>query len=347
MGIEALINQNILKLSPYNPEREKLPIMLDIMENPYNLPSIIKKGIKKRLDKIRFNRYPDPDAGLLRQRLEVYTGVSKDMILVGNGSDELVLYILLTFGGISKRVIYPFPTFPMYEIIGKITGCETIRIPLLPDFEIDSSKIINEAKGGKSIIFIAYPNNPTGNCFKKEGIEEIIKETGAIVVIDEAYFEFSKKTLVDLLSRYDRLAIIRTFSKGFGLAGLRCGYILANPPFINCLKRVKLPYNVNTLSQEIACILIEELNVISSIIDKIIRQREWLYKRLSSINGIKAYPSSCNFILFKVENPERLYSYLVKGGILIKKLGDYLRVTIGTPKENRLFIELIKTWSRL
>ncbi len=321
---------------------ELCPIKLDIMENPYNLPVKIKKKIRERLNKISFNRYPDPSASLLRKGLEAYTGIDKDMILVGNGSDEIILDILLAFGGMKKRVIFPIPTFPMYEIMGKMTGCETIGIPLKEGFEIDSERIIKEATKGKSIIFIAYPNNPTGNCFKKEGIEKIIKETESMVIIDEAYFEFSKKTFAPFLKFHNNLAIIRTFSKGFGLAGLRVGYILANTPFIDCLKRVKLPYNLNRLSQEIAIIALSEFALLKTLIDKIIKEREWLYLNLSEIAGIEVYPSEANFILFKAEKPEILYAHLLKGGILIKIIGNYLRVSMGKHKENKVFIEAIK-----
>ncbi|MEW6481941.1 MAG: histidinol-phosphate transaminase [bacterium] len=335
------MNLNILNISPYNAEREDLPIKLDIMENPYDLPFKIRKKIKNAIGKISFNRYPSPSALALREELKAYTGVLKDMILVGNGSDEMILYILLAFGGLKKKVIFPSPTFPMYEIIGNITGCETIGIPLKPDFELDYKRIIKRGKKN-SIIFIAYPNNPTGNCFSREDIERIIKETESIVVIDEAYFEFSEKTFVDILNQYDRLAIIRTFSKGFGLAGIRCGYILANPQFINCLKLVKPPYNLNTLSQEIALICLKERDTIKVFIEKIIKEREWLYLKLSKIRGIIAYKSCANFILFKTENPKKSYSFLLKKGILIKKIGNCLRVSIGKHKENKAFISAIE-----
>ncbi|MEW6104053.1 MAG: histidinol-phosphate transaminase [bacterium] len=339
--IENFMNPNILNISPYNAEREDLPIKLDIMENPHNLPQKIKNKIKKKIDKISFNRYPSPSALALREKLETYTGVSKEVILVGNGSDELILYILLACGGFKKKVIFPTPTFPMYEIIGKIAGCETIGIPLKPDFELNCEGIIKEGKKN-SIIFIAYPNNPTGNCFEIEAILKIIKETESIVVIDEAYFEFSKKTFVDILSQYDRLAIIRTFSKGFGLAGIRCGYIMANPQFIDCLKLVKPPYNLNTLTQEIALICLKERDIINGFIEKIIKEREWLYLNLSKIKGIIAYRSLANFILFKTKNPQSLYSSLLKEGILIKKVDDYLRVSIGKHKENKAFIRAVE-----
>lgn len=339
--LKDFVNLNILKISPYTEKREELPIKLDIMESPFNLPRLIKKKIKERINEVRFNRYPDPSSLFLRKALERYTGIKKEGIFVGNGSDEIILYILLAFGGIGKRVIFPVPTFPIYEIMGKIAGCKTIGVPLLSGFKLNYKKIIKEASGGKSIVFIAYPNNPTGNCFMRDAILEIIK-TSTIIIIDEAYFEFSKESFSDILGLNENVAILRTFSKGFGLAGLRCGYLLANPPFIEYLKRVKMPYNLNVLSSEIATICLQELSLISPFIDAIIEQREWLYQELLKIKWIIPYPSSANFILFKVDDPENLYLSLLKNGILIKRIGDYLRVSIGSYKENKAFIRAIR-----
>ncbi|HAW50032.1 TPA: histidinol-phosphate transaminase [bacterium] len=337
--LNLLLRDGIKTLVPYSSKTPKHKIKLDIMENPYPIPEAVKNKIKKAIDKIALNRYPDPEAEKLRLSISRYVGLPSDMILVGNGSDELILYILLAFSG---KVIFPTPTFPMYEIIGKVASCETIGIPLISSFGLDCGRIIDEAKKSKSIIFIAYPNNPTGNCFDEKEIERIIEETDSIVIIDEAYYEFSKKSFVGLLPSYNRLAILRTFSKAFGLAGLRCGYILANKEFIGCIEKVKLPYNLNIISQEIVAICLEEKDSFEKIIEKIIAERERLSQELLKIEEIKVFPSSANFLFFKVEKPGIVYSLLLKEGILVKQVADGLRITTGTSDENKAFIEAMK-----
>ncbi len=337
--MERLIRPSILDITPYNAKPIPCRVKLDIMESPYDLPPGIKSKIKDAVQRIHFNLYPDPEASTLKEGLADYTGVSPDMILVGNGSDELILYLLLCFGGEGRRAIFPEPTFSMYSTLAKITGTESYPVPLGEGFELNDYEIIDRAKEKPSIVFIAYPNNPTGDCFKREKVLRIIRETDSLVVIDEAYYEFSKEGFAADLSAYKNLVIIRTFSKCFGLAGIRCGYLMADAEVISWLNKVRLPYNLNSLSQEIAVILLAEKAWMEKITGEIICQRDWLYNELLKIQGIKPYQSKTNFIYFETDNPDKVYSRLLADGILIKQVSAGLRVTIGKAEENQEFLD--------
>jgi len=344
MDIESLVKEKIKTLKSYKVADISCPIKLDIMENPYDLPDEIKELLKERMK--GFNRYPDPQANELRKVLAAYVGVEKEEILVGNGSDELILYILLTFK--NNQVVFPIPTFAMYKILAQITNSTPIGIPLTDGFELNDKKILKVTKDTPSIIFIAYPNNPTGNCFSKERILRIIEESEGLVIIDEAYFEFSKETFLSVIDSYRKVIILRTFSKAFGLAGLRVGYLIANSQIIKELFKVKLPYNLNFFSQIAANCVMEYKSLLQPQINRIIAQRERLYSFLKGIKGIIPYPSDANFILFKSLNipGNTLFLDLVEEGILIRNLNEdglpnYLRVTVGTEEENNIFMERI------
>lgn len=351
MNIESLVKENIKTLKPYVIPDISCPVKLDAMENPYDLPDEIKEFLKEKIT--GFNRYPDPQANKLREVVASYVGVNKEEILIGNGSDELILYILLTFK--SNQVVYPTPTFTMYKILTQIANATPIGIPLTDGFELNDEEILKVTKDTPSIIFIAYPNNPTGNCFSKEKVLRIVEELpSSLVIIDEAYFEFSKETFLSLIDSYPQVIILRTFSKAFGLAGLRIGYLIANPEIVNELFKVKLPYNLNSFSQSVAACVMESFRyLLQPQINQIIAQREKLYSFLKGINGIIPYPSDANFILFKTNHilANTLFSELVEEEILIRNLNEdgisnFLRVTIGNEQENNTFMEKIDSICR-
>ncbi|MEW6619497.1 MAG: histidinol-phosphate transaminase [bacterium] len=348
--IESLVKENIKTLKPYQIPDISCPIKLDAMENPYDLPDEIKELLKEKIT--GFNRYPDPLSNELRQTIAAYLGINKKEILVGNGSDELILYILLTFN--AGQVVFPTPTFAMYKILSQITNTTPIGIPLTDKFELNEEKILKITRDTPSIIFLAYPNNPTGNSFSKEKVLEIIDESPtSLIIIDEAYFEFSKETFISLINIYPQVIIVRTFSKAFGLAGLRIGYLIANSQIIDELLKVKLPYNLNAFSQAVATCAIENFRyLLQPRINQIISERERVYGFLKGITGIMPYPSDANFILFKTLNipADTLFSNLVEEGILIRNLNDdipnCLRVTIGNEQENNAFLGKIDSICR-
>lgn len=346
INIAALVRPQVRTLKPYSIPKVSCRIKLDAMENPYDLPGDIKKKIFSDLKKLAFNRYPDSEGSKLRQAIAKYLSVAADRLLLGNGSDELILAILLTFGGLGKRVVYPVPTFSIYGILTQITGGSRREVYLGDGFQLNAKQILRE---NPDLIFIAYPNNPTGNCFNQREIAEIIEKTKGLVVIDEAYFEFSHKTFLSQLTTYENVIILRTFSKAFGLAGLRVGYLAARPAIIKEISKVKLPYNVNTLSQAIAVIMLKNIRYISGTVDIIKKERILLFEGLKTL--VTAYPSETNFIFFQCRQAQALYNYLLGKRILIKSfnegyLKNYLRVTVGTPAENKEFLKETKKFFR-
>ncbi|BAF60718.1 histidinol-phosphate/aromatic aminotransferase and cobyric acid decarboxylase [Pelotomaculum thermopropionicum SI] len=341
----ALARADLKALTPYEAPYYPEVVKLDANENPYGFPPEVLTAILSEVGSREFSRYPDAAAGRLRESLAGYTGVDPENIMVGNGADELILNIMLTFGTGAKFAIAT-PTFSMYGIHGRIASCEKVEVPRLDGFRVDVEAMKRAAgEPGVKIAVICTPNNPTGNATPPEEIEEILKSTGAIVVVDEAYAEFGGRSCIPLLNRYPNLVILRTFSKAFALAGLRVGYLLAGRPVINELLKVKQPYNLNAFSQAAARVVMENLPPFKERIKKILEERERLFTELSALPGVEAFPSQANFILFRTPMPAgEVYGGLLERGVLVRNvdgpgLSRCLRVAVGTAEENRLFIE--------
>ncbi len=334
-----LARQNIRFLKPYEAKEIPCKVKLDANESPYCIDIAPDKKILKRL-----NRYPDPEAKELKKAISKNLKIKPDNILMGNGSDELIYYLITTFGG---PVLYPVPTFPMYGIISQALGEKNIEILLDKDFEFDTDKMFAAIKKyNPKLIFLSSPNNPTGNCFSAEHILKIIETSKGIVVVDEAYQPFSsEKGFLPLLNDYNNLVILRTLSK-IGFAALRVGFLIADKDLINEVNKVRLPFNLNALSQTIALEAFKNKNIINSHIKSITSERKRLLYELSKINNMSPYPSEANFILFKVNNADRVFQKLITQGVLVRNLSnlikDSLRVTIGTPEENNFFINALR-----
>jgi len=352
-----LVKKTVQELKPYQAENIQCRIKLDAMENPYPLPESLMKKISEEIGRIKINRYPDPSASRLKSIISAQTDISTDNIIIGNGSDELIQMILTVFGDPSPqslsgeqgdRVLFPVPTFSMYGIISKSLSLKDEVVPLSEDWEIQLDKFLSEMERVKpKVIFISYPNNPTGNCFNRESILKILKKASGIVVIDEAYYDFSKKTFLPYLKEYKNLIILRTLSK-IGMAGLRVGYLMADSEICRELNKVRLPYNSNSVSQEIAGIILENRTEVDRQIASIILERERLMDGLKGIKDIEPFSSETNFILFKTDkNSKEIFDKLLDSGILIRNFGDdiylknSLRVTIGAPDENNEFLKTL------
>lgn len=342
-NIQAILRKNIKNLKPYKAREIPCRIKLDANESPFFVKiSDIVKNIE-----IPLNRYPDPEALNLRKAISKRTKISIDNIMVGNGSDELIYYLILTFGG---PVLYPIPTFSMYGIIAQSIGVETVESKLDKNFDIKEKEFVNLIKNKRpSIIFISTPNNPTGNTFSSDKILKIIetaRQKNSLVVIDEAYVPFcSEKGFLPFLKDYENLLILRTLSK-IGLAGLRIGYLMGSEKILNEVGKVKLPYNVDALTQYIATYALNNFYPnIKKFIREIIKEREKLQRELLKLKSIKVYPSEANFILFKSKKSKQIYEKLLNSGILIRDMSstikNSLRVTVGTKEENAEFIKTL------
>jgi histidinol-phosphate aminotransferase len=349
VDIARLVRPNINSLSAYQAKEIPCRVKLDANESPYGLSRDMLAILSSRKGRSLFsgvNRYPDPEAGALKKVIARNLKVRPENLLQGNGSDELIYYLITTFGG---PVLFPTPTFSMYGIIAQAVGEVKVGVPLDQEFDLDMKRMLREIRQKKpKLIFLSTPNNPTGNCFSCERILRIM-ESGSprsIIVVDEAYQPFaSEKGFIPLLRDYENLLIMRTLSK-IGLAGLRAGFLIGNPQIINEVNKVRLPFNLNSLSQAIAEEVMRRGDVLKKNIRSVVAQRGKLFSELSKIEGVKPYPSEANFILFRVTDPDIIYEGLLNRGVLVRNMRGVvdgcLRVTVGRPEENRIFIDALK-----
>jgi histidinol-phosphate aminotransferase len=345
VNITGLARPNIRTLRAYEAKEIPCKAKLDANESPYPLVNWGSQKLLTRLRKVMTNRYPDPEAKELRKVVGSYFGVPSGNLLQGNGSDELIFSLITTFGG---PVLYPVPTFSMYGIISQALGERGIAVPLDRSFDIDLGKVLKTIRSqNPKLIFLSSPNNPTGNCFSSEKILKIIETSKGIVVVDEAYQPFSsQRGFLPLLKDYRNLVIMKTLSK-IGLAALRLGFLIAHTDIVREVNKVRLPFNVNSLSQALAITVMKEKKGLHSSIRAISRERDRLQKEMETIRGVLSFPSEANFILFKVKHPDRVYTSLLNRGVLVRNLHGgikgCLRVTVGAPEENTLFLKALRS----
>jgi histidinol-phosphate aminotransferase len=348
MIFRDIINKEIFKQSGYTAPELTGAIKMDANENPFSLQEPLKKRFLEEMGKVDLNRYPEAGALKLRNRFARYYGVNKDMVMLGNGSDELIQMLCMTLKGKVNGVLVPVPTFVMYKIIAVNTGNKVLEVRLDENFDLDINAIIGKIRATfPSLIFLSYPNSPTGNLFNRDKIETIIKKSAGVVVIDEAYANFSSQTLLPLLKKYDNLVFLKTLSK-LGLASMRLGFLIGSRDITTQLDKVRLPYNVNSLSQAAANFFLDYREEFSKQVNEIVKEREKLYSGMKEITGIKPYPSRANFIFFSCAfDSDRIYNRLEADGIIVKNLNTNLtkncmRVTVGNPKENDAFLKSLK-----
>lgn len=348
MNFRALLRKEIVKGQGYTAEPVFAGIKLDANELPYDVTKehdMVAEAIRT----LPFNRYPDPAATELREAIGKKLGVNPDMIMLGNGSDELIQILLIALGAGRPRALVPIPGFAMYEVLPPFLGYELIRVPLDKEFDLNLTRILKLSYQARpKIIFIGYPNNPTGRCFSQDRIIKILEDFPGLVLIDEAYFDFSGKSFISYLGHYPRLVIARTLSK-IGLAGLRVGILLGHTDLIRELTKVKLPYNVSIFSQHMARIAMGKKILFEDKINEVIRERERLWTELSALPRVHPFPSDANFILFRVkEKAQVVHRLLYEKGISVRNLAGLpglkgcLRVTVGRPAENRAFLQGLK-----
>lgn len=327
-------------------------IKLDAMENPYQLSEELRAELRVKLSEADLNRYPDPSASRLRNKLKQVMQVPEDKsIVLGNGSDELIQILAMAVAEDDVCLMSFDPGFVMYKMIADFVGINYAGVALREDFSLDMEKTrqaINEHR--PAIIFIAYPNNPSANCYNENEIEEIIAMAPGMVVLDEAYHPFAQRSFMQRLTEFDNLLVMRTVSK-MGLAGLRLGLLCGHPDIINEIDKIRLPYNINVLTQISAEFVLENIDELDQQAKKIRDERELLSEAMKAISGLEVFPSQANFILFRVLGGDKnssandVFDSIKQAGVLIKNmkadeglLKNCLRVTVGTAEENKAFV---------
>lgn len=344
MNIEdvlKLVRPNILGLEAYSTARDDCgsnqpEIFLDANENPYN------NGI---------NRYPDPHQKALKAKVAEIKGISADSLFIGNGSDEAIdlVYRVFCVPGASNAVSIA-PSYGMYEVAAAMNDIEFRKVQLRPDFSMDTEAMLSSADSKTRLMFICSPNNPTGNSFPVEQIEDILERFGGVVVLDEAYIDFSvRPSLTSLVKRYPNLIVLQTLSKAWGMAGLRIGLAIADPAVIALMSKVKYPYNINVLAQKMALMKLDEAAKDKAVAE-IVGQRFRLEKELAKCPEVKGiYSSDANFLLVRFENPDEVYERLLAGGVIVRNRSKVsgcegcLRITVGTPVENDRLLRLLSS----
>lgn len=349
VDIMELVRNKIKGLKTYQVENMDEGTKLHANENPYPPSPKLLKKIFQRLDKLELNRYPDPDCRNLKQAIAKTTGTLPEQIIIGNGSDELIQYLMQVLCDEGDTISFPDPTFAMYGITAQCLGLNPVSFPLNDswDFEaLSALKVLAEHKA--RIVFISYPNNPTGNCFSGQEIQQVIEQFEGIVVLDEAYQDFSGKSFLNQMEKHNNLVILRSLSK-IGLAGLRIGYGIFPVMLAEQVNKVRLPYNSNSISQWVATELLNDFSHVKNQIHSIVEERNRLMDELSKLPAITVYPSNSNFILFQApEGGEKLFNNLKKNGTLLRNLNSHprlkncLRVTIGTKQENDQFLDQLR-----
>ncbi|MEQ1638168.1 MAG: histidinol-phosphate transaminase [Methylococcales bacterium] len=350
--LDSIFRKQILALSAYSVADAKNFIKLDAMENPYHWPDALIDTWLEELRSAELNRYPDPSAAKLVETLRVVNKIPEQSgLLLGNGSDEIIQLLLMALP-IGARVLTPEPGFVMYKQVSLSLDLNFQGIPLLPEsFELDLPAMLSAIERYRPVlIFLAYPNNPTGNLFNPLDIEAILKVAPGLVVLDEAYAPFANASFMDKLKDTPSLLVMRTVSK-LGLAGLRLGFIAGHPDIIEQLNKIRLPYNINILTQISAHFALSNNQVFKAQTAQICSERSKVMQQLKSFQKVTVYPSAANFILFRTPTGQAntIFNSLKQQGILIKNLSpqagllsDCLRVTIGTPEENNLFLKAVK-----
>ena len=325
-------------------------VKLDAMENPYDLPADIKSKWLQFLNSAQINRYPEPDPEKLKQKLQDQFG-PKDTsaLLLGNGSDELIQLLVMAIAKPDACILSVTPSFSMYEMIGDIVGVESYSVSLDQDYELDCAAILAAIeKYNPALLFLAYPNNPTGNLWNRADIEKIVKASNGFVIIDEAYGPFANDSFVDDLSQYKNMLLLRTASK-LGLAGIRFGWLAGDRDAIAELNKLRLPYNINQLTQLTLEFALDNYSLFSQQAQAICDSRAKLFSALNELKGIQAFPSEANFILIKVleKDVTQVFENLLDQKVLIKNLSKQtglercLRITVGTEEENKKLLDAL------
>lgn len=343
MNLNKLLRKNILGMNPYSSARDEYKdiqndmVFLDANENPFDSA---------------LNRYPDPQQTDLKTLISKQKNVAANQILLGNGSDEVLDLIFRAFcePNIDSIITLP-PTYGMYDVLANLNAVENLQVPLSSDFQLEVDAILATIKAQTKLLFICSPNNPSGNTVDRIAIERLLNGFQGLVVIDEAYIDFTEESSwIQSLNAYPNLIVTQTLSKAYGLAGIRLGICYASEEIIAVLNKIKPPYNTNTLTQDAALKALQNKDIVSDQITTVLKERSRLMKAFKTYVFIKKiHPSEANFILIKVDDANKRYDELIKKGIVVRNRSSQLncknclRITVGTPSENAQLLTLLKT----
>jgi histidinol-phosphate aminotransferase len=337
-----------MELTPYRVQQSTMGIKLNQNESPFDLPQEIKSEAIMRLERSAWNRYPSLMAEELVGAIARYTDFDPAGIIVGNGSNELIQALFSATCSSGDKALVVSPGFSIYPLMAKIAGVDLIDVPLNADFTFNVPEIIERSKEAK-LIMLASPNNPTGTYLTRDEIASIAAQFGNLFVVDEAYYEFSGISAQGIIPQQQNVVILRTFSKACGLAGIRIGYVLANPDFAEQLKKSKLPFSVGIMQQVVGEVLLDHSEVITKVAEEIVKRREALFSALQKEDVVNPIPSKANFILFEVtgKSARSIYEEMLEQGVLLRwfdnpRLKSMLRVTIGTAEENKRFLVCLR-----
>jgi len=348
--MDHLFKSSVLQLHGYtSPPQQHVKAKLNQNESPFDVPEALKKALVLEAARLSWNRYPENESTVLKEKLAAWHAVEPEQILFGNGSNQLLQTLMIATVEEGGKMLYFPPTFSLFDLYGQIFEADLIEIYQPPGEPFPWEKAIETIHVKRPhLTLVCSPNNPTGSEVELENIEEICQAANGLVFVDEAYGEFSERTAIPLIKKYPQLIVSRTFSKAFSLAGLRFGYFIAQKEIIAELRKVNLPYNVNIFTELVASSLLDNQEIMKEHVHYLVEERDFLYQKLLELKGVAPYYSRANFILFKIPSSRKIISDLQKMGILVRDVGsypllnDHIRVTVGTRDENDLFLQALR-----
>jgi histidinol-phosphate aminotransferase len=342
--LQKILRPHIQQIVPYATARDEFEgdadIYLDANENPYG-----------SVTETAYNRYPDPYQKELKQKVAAIKKISPEHIFLGNGSDEAIdLLIRMSCEPGKDEIIIMPPTYGMYQVSADINNVKAVKVPLTPDFQLDTKSVLDNITPDTKIIWICSPNNPTGNLLDRQSILQILQNFDKLVVIDEAYVDFSpESSWIEELENYPNLVVLQTFSKAWGLANLRVGMAFANEMLIKVFNKIKAPYNINGLTQQLLTESLSDNSFVDAMVEKIAAEKEKLIQQLQKLPLVKkVYPSDANFLLVKFDRAAAVFHYLIEKKIIVRDRSKVrltegcLRISIGTVEENMALVEAIR-----
>jgi histidinol-phosphate aminotransferase len=358
MKIKDLVQKEVKDLSCYEvktilkQKNEEKIVKLNLNENFAIQNDNIQKLLLDACQNIDVRAYPPPRGSLAIKAISSFLGFSESEISVANGADEIMDLLMKVFIRKGSKILVVEPSFPMYTFFAQLYGGSAVPVLLRPDFSLDVDAVLNKADKDTRLLFVCSPNNPTGNQFREADIKRLLQEFKGVVVVDEAYVDFAQGSVINWVREFDNLVVLRSFSKAFGLAGLRLGYLVSNKSIVEYVQRVVGPFNVNSVTQQTIALALEKWSYFKQQINSVVNEREWLMKQLKQIDGVNPYPSEANFILFKVTKDSLTSATVVERmenrNVLVKDRGhlplleNCIRVTVGTRNMNEAFLSALK-----